>query len=151
MLNYLKYNWFKQPARLWSSVCIRSVLRSSLSVSCWLSCTARRRIIHAVIQAAQNFRRGNPMKIPLFVRWSRNHNLKFLNLYLVFFHIQSRRQLQELESLKPRYLKGVLGVSKSALSRYVYVLTRETFLIKDLRTQMLLQHTPAYEELLREL
>ena len=28
---------------------------------------------------------------------------------------------------------------------------RETFLIEDLRTQMLLQRTPAYEELLREL
>ena len=31
-----------------------------------------------------------------------------------------------------------------------YVLARENFLIEDLRTQMLLQHTPAYEELLRE-
>ena len=56
----------------------------------------------------------------------------------------SRRQLQELESSKPRYLKRVLGVSKFALSRYVYyVLARETFQIEDLRTQMLLQHTPA--------
>ena len=63
----------------------------------------------------------------------------------------SRRQLQELESLKPRYLKRVLGVSKFTLSRNVYVLARETFIIEDLRTQMLLQHTPAYEELLREL
>ena len=63
----------------------------------------------------------------------------------------SRRQLQELESLKPRYLKSELGVSKFALSRYVYVLARETFLNEDLRTQMLLQHTAAYEELLREL
>ena len=63
----------------------------------------------------------------------------------------SRRQLQELESLKPRYLMRVLGVSKFPLSRYVYVLARETFLIEDLRTQMLLQHTPAYEEQLREL
>ena len=33
----------------------------------------------------------------------------------------------------------------------VCVLARETFLIEDLRMQMLLQHTPAYEELLREL
>ena len=61
----------------------------------------------------------------------------------------SLRQLQDLESLKPRYLKWVLGVSKFALSRYVYVLARETFLIEDLRSQMLMQHTPAYEELLR--
>ena len=43
------------------------------------------------------------------------------------------RQLQELESLKPRYLKRVLEVSKFALSRYVYVLAKETFLIEDLR------------------
>ena len=42
------------------------------------------------------------------------------------------------------------SVSKFALSRYVYVLARGTFLIEDLRTQMLLQYTPAYEELLRE-
>ena len=63
----------------------------------------------------------------------------------------SRRRLQELESLKPRYPKRVLWVSKFALFRYVYVLARETFLIEDLRTQMLLQNTPAYEELLREL
>lgn len=63
----------------------------------------------------------------------------------------SRRQLQELENLKPRYLKRVLGVSKFSLSRYTYVLTRETFLVEDLRLQMLLPPTPAYEELLREL
>ena len=63
----------------------------------------------------------------------------------------SLRQLQDLENLKPRYLKRILGVSKFSLSRFVYVLARETFLIEDLRTQMLLQHTPAYEELLREL
>ena len=53
----------------------------------------------------------------------------------------TRRQLQELESLKPRYLKRVLAVSKFALSGYVYFLAREIFLIEDLRTQMLLQHT----------
>ena len=46
----------------------------------------------------------------------------------------SRRQLQELESLKPRYLMRVLGVSKFPLSRYVYVLARETFLIENMRS-----------------
>ena len=63
----------------------------------------------------------------------------------------SRRQLQELKSPKPMYLKRMLGVSKFALSRYAYVLARETFLVEDLRLQMLLPSTPAYEELLREL
>ena len=53
--------------------------------------------------------------------------------------------------MKPRYLRRVLGVSKFALFRYVYVLAREIFLIEDLRTQMHLQHKPACEELLREL
>lgn len=69
----------------------------------------------------------------------------------VIWEFLTRRQLQDLESLKPRYLKRVLGVSKYTRSRYVYVLARETFLVEDLRMQMLLPATPAYEELLREL
>ena len=69
----------------------------------------------------------------------------------VIWEYLSCKQLQELESLKPRYLKRVLGVSKYALSRYAYVLARETFLVEDLRLQMLLPATPACEELLREL
>ena len=36
----------------------------------------------------------------------------------------STRQLQDLESLKQRYLKRVLGVSKFALFRYVCVLSQ---------------------------
>lgn len=71
-------------------------------------------------------------------------------LEVIWEHL-SQKQLQELESLKPRFLKRALGVSKFALSRYVYVLARETFLVEDLRTQLLLPSTPPCEELLRDL
>ena len=69
----------------------------------------------------------------------------------VVWEYLSQKQLQELESMKPRFLKRVLGISKYALSRYAYVLARETFLVEDLRLQMLLPSTTAYEGLIREL
>ncbi|KAJ4443564.1 hypothetical protein ANN_05237 [Periplaneta americana] len=76
---------------------------------------------------------------------SLTHGLEIIWEYI------SRRQLQELESLKPKYLERVLGVSKFSLSRYAYVLARETFSVEDLRLRMLLPSAPACEELLREL
>ena len=68
----------------------------------------------------------------------------------VMWEYLSSRLLQEIESLKPRFLKRVLGVSKYALSRHIYSLARETFVGEDLRLKMLLPAAPAYEELLRE-
>ncbi|KAJ4432554.1 hypothetical protein ANN_21177 [Periplaneta americana] len=69
----------------------------------------------------------------------------------IIWEYLSCRQLQELENMKPRYLKRMLGVSKFALLRYGYVLARKTFLVEDLRLRMLLPSTPSCEELLREL
>ena len=40
-------------------------------------------------------------------------------------------QLQKLESLKARFLKQILGISKYDLSRHAYLLEREAFLIDD--------------------
>ena len=46
--------------------------------------------------------------------------------------------------------KKVLGVSKHTPSRYIYLLTREPFLIEDLRYTLLLPSTNAYNKLLAE-
>lgn len=61
------------------------------------------------------------------------------------------KKLQELESLKARFLKRALCVSKYTPSRLVHVLTRETFLVEDLRLQHMLPATEVYIELLQEL
>ena len=45
-----------------------------------------------------------------------------------------RTTQNKVEPEKFLYLKRELGVSKFSLSRYVYVLARETFLTEDLRT-----------------
>lgn len=60
------------------------------------------------------------------------------------------RDLKVLENIKALYLKKVLGVSKYTPSRYVYLLTREPFLIEDLRYNLLLPSTTAYNKLLAE-
>ena len=53
--------------------------------------------------------------------------------------------------MKATYLKRITGVSRYTPSRLVYLLTQETFLIQDLKYQMLLPHTAAYEDLLKDL
>ena len=63
----------------------------------------------------------------------------------------TNRQMEELEKVKTRYLKRVLGVSKCTQSRLVYKLAREMFLIEDLRLTILLPSTIAYETVLRDL
>ena len=50
--------------------------------------------------------------------------------------------LKTIESIKARFLKAALGISKFAPSRLAYELARETFLIEDLRTRLILPSTP---------
>ena len=54
--------------------------------------------------------------------------------------------LKDLEKVKTTFLKRALCLSKYSLSRLVYELTRETMLLEDLRLQLLLPSTPAYEK-----
>ena len=59
-------------------------------------------------------------------------------------------QLRNVELLKARFLKRTLGLSKYTPSRLVYVLSRETFFIEDLRTRLLLCYTDSYNEVFGE-
>jgi hypothetical protein len=61
------------------------------------------------------------------------------------------KQLQELEKMKARYLKRVLGVSQHNRLRLVYELAKETFFVEDLKTSLMLPTTAAYKDALREL
>ena len=56
--------------------------------------------------------------------------------------------LETLEKVKATYIKKAIGVSKNTRSRLVYLLARETFLIEDLRTNMILPRANASEQLL---
>jgi hypothetical protein len=61
------------------------------------------------------------------------------------------RDLKIMENIKASYLKKILGISRHRPSRYVYLLTREPFLIEDLRNSLLLPSTDAYNKLLTEI
>ena len=61
-----------------------------------------------------------------------------------------KRDLKEWERVKATFLKRVIGVSKFTPSRYVYILTREPFLMEDLHYALLLPATEAYRELMAE-
>ena len=61
------------------------------------------------------------------------------------------KQLLELEKIKARYLKRVLGVSQYTQSRLVYELAKETFFAEDLKTSLMLPTTTAYKDALLEL
>jgi len=63
----------------------------------------------------------------------------------------TRKQLLELEKIKARYLKRVIGVSQHTRSRLVYELAKGTFFIEDLKTLLMLPMTTAYKDALREL
>lgn len=62
----------------------------------------------------------------------------------------SEKQMRDLESIKSRYLKRALGLSKYSLSRYAYELARETFFLEDLRLRMLLPATESYKKVVEE-
>lgn len=60
------------------------------------------------------------------------------------------KDLHTLENVKARFLKAALGVSKHTLSRLVYVLAHETFLIEELRTKLDLPSTSNWKKALDE-
>lgn len=53
--------------------------------------------------------------------------------------------LETIEKVKASFLKRTLGVSKFTRSRLVYVLTREDYLIQEIRNRMLLPSTTALQ------
>lgn len=71
-------------------------------------------------------------------------------LHIIWQHL-SKKNLQDIENVKATYLKRVLCLSKYTKSRLCYELTREPFYIEDLRYQLLLPSTTAYQELLADL
>ena len=60
------------------------------------------------------------------------------------------RDLRLMENVKAVYLKKMLSISTYTPSRYAYLLTREPFLVEDLRYALLLPTTNAYNRLLME-
>ena len=69
---------------------------------------------------------------------------------IIWEHL-TKGNLAAIERVKAKFLKRVLSVSKYTPSRLVYVLTRETFFIEDLRHQVLLPSTQALQNLIKEL
>lgn len=56
--------------------------------------------------------------------------------------------MERLEKVKSRFLKRAIGAGKYAPSRMIYMLTRETFFLEDLRCSMLLPATDSYNRVL---
>lgn len=71
-------------------------------------------------------------------------------LELIWRHL-SENNLAILEKVKATYLKRALGVAKTTRSRLTYVLAKQSFLIEDLRTELLLPSTEAYKSLISKL
>jgi hypothetical protein len=66
---------------------------------------------------------------------------------LIWHHL-TITQLQLLDRIKPAFLKRVLGVSKYARNRIVYLLCSTSTFIEDLKTSFHLDTTPVYEQFL---
>ncbi|PSN54267.1 hypothetical protein C0J52_08608 [Blattella germanica] len=54
--------------------------------------------------------------------------------------------MEKIESVKARYLKKAIGISKYSPNRMTYAITRETYFLDDVRNTMLLPSTEAYRE-----
>ena len=63
--------------------------------------------------------------------------------------ILSHLSKSNFATIKAMYLKKVLGVSKTSSSRLIYKMTREPFLIEELRMQLLLPSMSAWEETMK--
>lgn len=63
----------------------------------------------------------------------------------------TKGNLSEIEKVKSTFLKKILCISKFSRSRLAYALANESFFIEDLRLQLLLPATAAYNALLSEL
>lgn len=71
-------------------------------------------------------------------------------LQIIWDHL-GPNSLRLLETVKSTYLKKAAGLSKFAPSRAVYELTREPFLIEELRLTLYLPTTASYNIVLNEL
>jgi Reverse transcriptase (RNA-dependent DNA polymerase) len=60
----------------------------------------------------------------------------------------NKEDLYNLETVKSRFLKKVLGLSKYTKSRFTYKLANTDFFVNDLRKRFSLPNTPAYEKFL---
>jgi hypothetical protein len=60
------------------------------------------------------------------------------------------KDLAALEKVKARFLKKALGVCKYTRSRLVYELAKETFLVEELRINLLLPYSESATKLLEE-
>jgi hypothetical protein len=60
------------------------------------------------------------------------------------------KDLAALEKVKAKFLKKALGVSKYTRSRLVYELAKETFLVEELRINLLLPSSKSATKLLEE-
>ncbi|KAJ4437583.1 hypothetical protein ANN_17728 [Periplaneta americana] len=69
---------------------------------------------------------------------------------LIWEHLR-KNNLADIERVKATFLKKALCLSKYTPSRLTYILSKEFFNIEDLRYQLLLTSTKAYEDLLQEL
>ncbi|KAJ4451621.1 hypothetical protein ANN_03090 [Periplaneta americana] len=69
---------------------------------------------------------------------------------LIWEHL-TKNNLSDIERVKATFLKKALCLSKYTPSRLTYVLSKESFYIEDLRYQLLLTSTKAYDDLLQEL
>ena len=70
-------------------------------------------------------------------------------LHIIWQHL-TKSNLMDIEKVKATFLKRALCLSKFTPSRLVYELSRETMLLEDLRLQLLLPSTPAYETVVLE-
>jgi hypothetical protein len=57
--------------------------------------------------------------------------------------------LQNLESVKSRYLKRAMNLSKCSLSRYTYWFADTTFFVHDIKLKFGLPETDCYKEFLK--
>lgn len=71
-------------------------------------------------------------------------------LALIWEHL-NKSNLKAIEAVKAKYLKKVLCVSKYTPSRLTYELAREPFYLEELRLQLQLPSTQAYDETMTDL
>ncbi|MGL5468713.1 MAG: hypothetical protein ACRDCT_11105, partial [Shewanella sp.] len=62
----------------------------------------------------------------------------------------NNKDFKELEKVKSRYLKRVLGVSKKVKNTYVYRLAEESLFVEDLQTQFNLPSTQNFNDFVNE-
>jgi len=64
---------------------------------------------------------------------------------IIWDHLSSAL-LEKLDRIKPAFLKRALGLHRSSLNRYVYLLSDTSLFVEDLKRRFKLATTPAYLE-----